>query len=184
MKQGENLLVQSSPFEPKADEYCVDLLSSPASENRAVLEVTYLHTPAQRITAWNKCRGGVPTKWTIITVDTDQHEEQPTESASVTADPTRVSVPASNDVSTLGIRITDWLDRFNEQAEETSLCFYSITALFQYINRTQGLKFLDALTSKTSEVNARAHFHMDPLAHEEATREAIEGHFDTILPVE
>jgi len=182
--QGENLLLQSSPFDAAAEEYCIDLLTTPPSDNRAVLEVTYLHTPRQRIAAWGEYCGIVPYKWTIITIKPEQNDDRPTETVPDSAEPTTISVPGSNDVSTLGTRITDWLNRYDEEVEEITVCFYSITSLFQYTDRTVGLKFLDSLTAEISDVGARAHFHVDPQAHEPQTREAIRRRFDIITSVE
>lgn len=180
--RGENLLVQASAFDAAVEELCIELLTAP-SHDHAVIEVTYLHTPVQRVEAWATYRGMIPSNWTIITVNAERDDDGQTDSPLSPAEPTIVSVPGSTDVSMLGTRITEWLNRFDEQTEEITFCFYSISALLQYTDRSLGLKFIDAVTSKTAKADARAHFHVDPQAHEETTHEAIKQYFDMIYSI-
>jgi archaellum biogenesis ATPase FlaH len=94
------------------------------------------------------------------------------------------TVSSPNDLTGLGIRITEFLTDWAENDNKTVVCFDSLTALLQYVELETAYEFLHIITGRMAAVDASAHFHMDPDAHEEQTIEGIATLMDAIVEVE
>jgi hypothetical protein len=84
-----------------------------------------------------------------------------------------VSTPS--DLTGLGITIGEFLSEFDEPVH---ICFDSLTSLLQYVDLQTTYEFLHAITGQIYAASARAHFHIDPAAHDEMTVETITSLFD------
>ena len=81
--------------------------------------------------------------------------------------------------------VTDCLDAWESStAYQTTVCFESISTLFQYADRQQVFKFLYALIDHLAASSCISHCHMDPEAHEEETLGIITELFDVVCEYE
>lgn len=83
-------------------------------------------------------------------------------------------VSAPSDLTGLGIEIGQFLSEW----DDTTVCFDSLTSLLQYVDLETTYEFLHAVTGQVHAAGARAHFHLDPNAHDEQTVAGITSLFD------
>lgn len=79
------------------------------------------------------------------------------------------NVSSASDLTGLGIQIGQFL---SEWEPPLVICFDSITSMLQYVDFETAYEFLHAITGQIKAADARAHFHIDPGAHD---RQAIDG---------
>ena len=91
------------------------------------------------------------------------------------------TVDSASDLTGLGIEIgqvlTDW-------EPPVAVCFDSLTAMLQYVDFETAYEFLHALTGQLYAADARAHYHIDPGAHDPQQVEGITSLFDAAVTVE
>ena len=94
------------------------------------------------------------------------------------------TVSSPNDLTGLGIRITEFLSDWADNDNRTVVCFDSLTALLQYVELDTAYEFLHIITGRMASTDAFAHFHMDPDAHDEQTVEIVTGLMDAVVEVD
>ena len=187
---GDNLLLLSPPFVTASPEACVDLLAPGESGQENVLAVTYTKSPGDFLARWKQHGSASPAEATIINVETETRSAAPMtadgspveQRATVSVE--HVSSPA--DLTDLGVTLTNQLDEWHAEtpARQTVACVHSVTSLLQYVDLEQTFKFLDVVTGKFTEVDAIAHFHMDPTAHDDQTIHQLLPLFDVVCEYE
>lgn len=85
------------------------------------------------------------------------------------------SVSTPSDLTGLGINIGQFLSEFEAPV---FVCFDSLTSLLQYVDVQTAYEFLHAITGQIHAAGARAHFHIDPSAHDDQDIAAISSLFD------
>jgi hypothetical protein len=85
------------------------------------------------------------------------------------------NVSTPSDLTGLGIQIGQFL---SERASPVVVCFDSLTSLLQYVDYETAYEFLHAVTGQVYAADARAHFHIDPVAHDEQHVAGIASLFD------
>lgn len=85
------------------------------------------------------------------------------------------SVSTPSDLTGLGINIGQFLSEFEAPV---FVCFDSLTSLLQYVDVQTAYEFLHAITGQIHAAGARAHFHIDPSAHDDQDVAAIASLFD------
>jgi hypothetical protein len=83
-------------------------------------------------------------------------------------------VEAPADLTQLGIEIDEALDG----REQVSVCFDSVTTTLQYADYTDVYEFLHAITGRLRAAGARAHVHVNSLAHDEQVLASLTTLFD------
>jgi hypothetical protein len=74
------------------------------------------------------------------------------------------TVSTPSDLTGLGISIGQFLSEFDDGV---LVCFDSLTSMLQYVDFETAYEFLHAITGQVHAAGARAHFHIDPEAHDE-----------------
>ena len=148
---------------------CVELLSAADAET-TILWVTYTRPPADCIEHYRAAGG--QGSLTVIAVG-DVSTDTPSEAGDVTVK--SVSTPA--DLTGLGITLSQALSTH----EDAIVCFDSLTVLLQYVDHETVYEFLNAVTGHLYAADARAHFHLDPNAHDTRTVDALGSLFDAIV---
>jgi len=152
-------------------EDCVELLSATTPET-TVLWVTYTRPPSACVEAFRAVDASG--SLSVIAVG-----DMPTETE--TADDVTVkSVSTPDDLTGLGITLSQALSTH----EDAVVCFDSLTVLLQYVDTETAYEFLNALTGHLYAADARAHFHLDPAAHDTQTVDALASLFDAIVEPE
>jgi hypothetical protein len=90
------------------------------------------------------------------------------------------SVSSPSDLTGLGIEIGTFL---SEREPPVTVCFDSLTSMLQYVDFETAYEFLHAVTGQVHAAGARAHFHIDPEAHDEQHVAAITSLFDARVSV-
>jgi len=157
-------LVCTSSMGP--EDGCVDLLSATGPET-TVFWVTYSRPPSACLDIFREAdaQGSL----SIIAVG-----DMPTETVD---DVTVKSVSTPDDLTGLGITLSQALSTH----EDAVVCFDSLTVLLQYVDTETVYEFLNALTGHLYAAGARAHFHIDPTAHDTQTVDALASLFDAIV---
>jgi len=90
------------------------------------------------------------------------------------------SVGSASDLTGLGIEIGQVL---SEWEAPVAVCFDSLTSMLQYVDFETAYEFLHALTGQLYAADARAHYHVDPAAHDEMHVQGITSLFDAAVDV-
>ena len=85
------------------------------------------------------------------------------------------SVSSASDLTGLGIQISQFLSEWDAPVV---VCFDSLTSMLQYVDFETAYEFLHAITGQVHAAGARAHFHIDPDAHDEQKVAGITSLFD------
>ncbi|WP_254272732.1 DUF7504 family protein [Haloarcula marina] len=85
-----------------------------------------------------------------------------------------VATPA--DLTGLGVTLSQRI----ATADTVVCCFDSLTALLQYVDHERVYAFLHAVTRQLYRTGGRAHFHVDPTAHDRRTVDALTPLFDAV----
>jgi len=91
------------------------------------------------------------------------------------------TVSTPSDLTGLGIEIADLVDAW---PAPVTVCFDSLTAMLQYVDFETAYEFLHTLTGQFHAADARAHFHLDPAAHDAATVAALTSLVDAAVALE
>lgn len=83
-----------------------------------------------------------------------------------------VTVTEPGDLTGIGIAVRDHVE------PGVRLCFDSVTAMLQYVELERAYTFLSSLLGGLWSAGARAHFHLDPAAHDDRTVAVVTSLFD------
>lgn len=191
LDDASNILVCSSTFEGGKREARGRLLGGPNPENRTALVVTYTESADGWLTQYEQVTERFPEHLTIVSVGEATRSVGGPESTS-SRPPSHPGGPAVDaienpaDLTGLGIKLTEHLrafgtDRWDDGPTEAVVCFDSVTALLQYTDLQSAFRFLHILTGKVKDIDATAHYHIDPAAHDTQTISTLQSVFDAQL---
>ncbi|WP_226013292.1 DUF7504 family protein [Halomicrobium salinisoli] len=187
VRPGESVLVLCSEFGVDESPICLDLLTPDRSVEEAMLSITVTESPGDRVRQWYDHADSTPAAATVIDVDTSMRSAE--SGATTAGDRVQCEVDSQRTLSSpsnltkLGIEITSALDDLRATDEERQLvvCFHSLSPLFQYVSREELFKFVHLVSDELAQVDAIAHFHMDPTAHDEQTIATFLHLFDGVV---
>jgi hypothetical protein len=163
-------LVFAPPVSGAGGETCSELLW-PESDSPTVLWITYTRSPSACVDAYRN-HGGSASALSVITVGDTPAADDPLLSDVVTD-----TVATPSDLTGLGIKLSQFL----AEHDDVALCFDSLTALLQHVDVETVYEFLHAVTGQLYAADARAHFHLDPTAHDRETVDALASLFDAVV---
>lgn len=169
------LLLASSMDDDARQSYFRTFLPSDPSAY-TVLALEYRRSPSDWVDEWDRYVGERPRRCTIISVNDVTRSAAASSGASAPNSNGVVTVENPGDLTGVGIAISENLP----ENGRTLVTFDSLTVLLQYVDRKQAFRFLHALTSRMDAVDALAHYHMDPDAHDEQTVATLASLFDTV----
>lgn len=160
-----------------------DLLSEQDPSGTRVLTVTF-QSPRRWLRRWQQQIGTDPVELGIVAVS-ETLSGQPDETI-LDGITENVSVQAVSptDLTGLGIVLSDFLGSWSTEPEQVTVCFDSLTDLLQYSDTKTVFRFLRIATRRLELVDANAHFHLDPSAHDEQTIATLRSAFDAVVTVE
>ncbi|WP_435126632.1 DUF7504 family protein [Halobaculum sp. D14] len=162
---------------------CADLLVPDEGADECALWVSYTKSPDEQVRRFRSRANGEPRQVGVINVDDSRSAATAAQSGASPDGPTE-TVTSPNDLTGLGIRITEYLREWNGVDGRTVVCFDSITAMLQYVDLQTAFEFLHVLTGRLASVGAFAHFHMDPTAHDDQTVQTLLTLFDAVVEVD
>lgn len=173
---GDTVLLLCPVFDPDDKTACVDLLTPTDPQGENVLSVTITQSPRTRMAIWERHVETPPADGSIIVFDQSANEL----SVEGSVDTGNVSLLSAEDISDLGVRITEHLERWSEDGRWTVACFHSVSILLELVGRDEGIQFLRALAERCRAADATAHYHMDPRAHSAETVARLRNVFDIV----
>lgn len=186
LNEPSNVLLLAPSQSSHDDSTCMELLSvtDPPKEN--VLLITFTQTANDRLKIWKQHIGTLPAKGAIISVGEMTRSTASHSSGTVQLSDALVidTVKNPGDLTGLGISISQHLETFSQDENQIVACFHSLTPLLQYADTQRVFRFLHVLTGRLKSVNAVAHFHMDPGAHDQQTISTLMQLFDAVIEQE
>ncbi len=180
-----NLLLLGPGSCPVEYDLCSRLLSAADGDPANLLLVTYTESPDKRLDLLDGHLGGLPQNVVVIGVGSfrksrrESASSDQTRSEEVTAIET-ISNPTN--IQRLGITISQYLAEWESSAGKTIVCFHSLSALLNVVDDAQRVfRFLNTLFGRVHSVDATAHYHMDPEAHDQETISTFRPMFDEIV---
>jgi hypothetical protein len=174
---GRNLLVFASAMSDAKDGACHDLLGTGSLEALDVLQVSYTRPPDRLVAEWRERHGDLPANYRLVDVGARARAPGATDDDRT---PEGVTVTRANPNDLTGLAM-EWRNAFNEFARtdnEFVVCLDSITAMLQYVSVEEAYRFVHMATGQIHELDGRAHFHLDPDAHDDRTISTMKTAFD------
>jgi hypothetical protein len=160
-----SVLVLADGLSPTREAICGSLLARGPSDQLHAVAVTYNRSADEWIDHLESAIGGSPRSLRVV--DTGGDDSAP-----------GVLAEAPDDLTGIEIAVTDDLPYPDGT---TVVCFDSLTALLQYVDRNRAYRFLHALVERLWTAGAYAHFHMDPGAHDPETVVTLAALFDAVV---
>lgn len=182
-----NVLLLAPALDPAVDEACMRLLTPVPPEAETVLYVTFTNSADDRLSHWRAHANGPPAGAGVVCVG------ELARSAGAIADGAEAGINTTVGVETvtdpadltgIGIAINRFVEKWDDGDRKVVVCFDSLTTLLQYADLERIFRFLHVLTGRFRSTGALAHYHMDPTAHDEGTKNTIKAVFDTVVAVD
>lgn len=181
LEEGASVLVLAPSMSRDVDACCVGLACREEPADANLLAVELDGTVSDVTDRWTTHCGRTPARTAVVTAsgsagsaDAGESMSQPGSSVSVT------SVSNPGDLTGLGIKVSQCLSSWEEADGELGLCFRSLTTLLQFADVERVFQFVHLLTQRVEAAGARAHFHMDPNAHDDQAVATLRSLFDDV----
>lgn len=173
-----SILVLSPALASESDAVCASLLDEGNASN--LLWIAYGGRPSDQVDRWEMHVGRPPADCTVISVSENGSAFDSTD-LPYDLDVETISNPT--DLTGLGIRITEVLRRWEDDDRPTRVCFDSLTPLLQYVEFETIYEFLHVVSDRIYAMDATAHFHIDPGAHDDQTIESLATLSDAVIEI-
>ena len=174
-----NVLMLTEPLNDKARRsyYRKILPGEPSALD--LLAVDYRRTPDQYLDEWRRYAGERPRRCGIICVDESTRSNDGWSGMDRGA---VACVESPTDLTGLSIKASTYLEDHGDA--DTLVSFDSLTMLLQYVELQRAFRFLHVLAKRVQTVDAVAHYHMDPKAHDDREMATLSSLFDAIARFE
>ena len=181
--EAHNVLLLAPPMDPCAEDGCADFLTVDAPSEEDVLYVTFVQSPDDRLESWRSRVGNErPARIGFVDVDgSTRSAVDATAGGGPAVDVTIQTVSSPGNLTDLGIKVSEYVEAWEADGNQTVICFHSLTALLQYADLQRAFRFLHVLTGRVRTTNGFAHYHMDPSAHDPRTLNTLMTLFDGVV---
>lgn len=186
LAEARNVLLLSSPLEPGDGDACSSLLSAVPDERADVLSVTFNKPPDARMEHWQTSGGPVaPASLGFLVVGENVRSAavQGVDGGPGIDDvgPKVRSVSTPGDLTGIGIKLSEFFDEWADDGNDLALCFHTLTTFLQYADLRSVYQFVHVLTGRVRARDGRAHYHLDPTAHDRRTVNTLSALFDAVV---
>lgn len=171
--EAASVLVLASGIGPAGDAVCGELLAYREPEETNAIGVVYNRTPDDWLSNLSRALGDAPARVRIVDAGVSGD--------GVSGDGVVVRGESPDDLTGIEIAVSEPVEAFSRADGETVFCFDSLTALLQYVDLELAYRFLNALTERLWRSGVRAHFHLDPAAHDDGTVATLAMLFDAVV---
>lgn len=183
---GDSVLLLAPAMSRGVDEACVDLGCRCDASAVSLLSIELDGGVDSVLDRWNRHCDRTPERVAVVTAGEIARGAAATASggSSVSLPGNSVSntsVSSPGDLTGLGIRASECLSAWEELDGDVVVCFRSLTTLIQFTEVQRVFQFVHVLTQRIEAAGARAHFHMDPGAHDDRTVATIRSLFEEVL---
>jgi len=175
---GSNVLLRGTWLDGVNDDRCADLLAVDRTDEVKVLLITITMAPRTRVRTVDSALDTDPEEVAVITTDPDAGSTPGDSAPSVPGATTVTTTRNPGDLTGLGVSIMDRFSDWESDDAAVSVCLHSITPLLQYNTLDEVFHFLRIVTDEVASAGAVAHYHLDPTAHDEQTRQRLLPLFD------
>lgn len=178
-----NVLVKSPSMSGNDETACMELLTGTDPDSTAVVSILLSESGTAHLRTWDRHVGQYPKRIALIDVGQVSRPSFGKDRRSLAANVDRKTVKSPSALTDLGVAVTDRLSEYADSECELAVCFDSITPLLQYVDLPRALRFFDVLTDRVAAVDATAHYHLDPGAHDEDTVDSLQSLFGAVVSV-
>lgn len=180
----QNLLLMGPSHSPADYNLCANLLVPHDNPPENLLLVTFEKSPDERLNMLEGHLGTLPDNIAMVNVgDATRSGSSEMVSTPGTGGIQIDNLSDSTDVQRMGLTINKHLSQWDDGGE-TALCFHSLSALLDIVEPKTVFRFLNVLLGRVRSGDIRAHYHIDPEAHDEQTLETYRPLFDERIRVE
>ncbi len=187
LESASNVMLLAPSLGVAGTEECGELLTVEPPDAENVLAVLLSDSPDDWIERWQRTVGPeLPAQTAFVTTN------ETARSAAASADVNRAlpgnmnlhSVSSPGDLTGLGMRISQQLSEWADGDEQIVVDFDSLTTLLEYAERRSVFKFMHVLKGRIEAVDAVAHYHMDPTAHDSGEVNTFKSLMDAVVEVD
>lgn len=168
----------------------MDLLTvtRPAEEN--ILGIAFSRSPEEQLDVWRTHVGSdFPAETVLVTVGTQDSSADFTELSTARFDSNELpdtsisirTVSSPTDVTGLGMELSEIVEGWAETNKQPVVCFRSLTTLLQYADLETTFRFLHIMTGRFTSIDAIAHYHLNPNAHDDQEIRTLTQLADSIV---
>lgn len=180
---GESALLCAPAMDHRADEGCMHLSGLHGAGAFNYLGVTLSGTVDEEIDRWRGHAGERPAKLAVVTAGDETRGAAAAGGGTGTVSAGGVSatsVSSPDDLTGLGIKVSECLSSWADDDADAVVCFRSLTTLLQYGSLQRVFRFLHLLTRRIESFGVHAHFHIDPDAHDRREMATLRNLFDRV----
>ena len=182
LEDAENVLVIGPMSRSRDEATCGSFFRAAPVSERNVLFVSLTQSADERMAVLRAHSDDLPPKVSIVS-GTDGYDSETTQQAGETSIAVD-TISDPSDLPKLGITISRAVSSWTEDGRGAVVCFHSLTALLQYVDRQRVFRFLHVLQERLGSVDAVTHYHMDSEAHDQQTLATVRPLFDAVVEVD
>lgn len=174
-----NVFLLAPTFSPGVDQQCRNLVDC----GEAVVYVVTGNDLESYVDRWQDSDG--PDRVGILSLG-GQTRSAAVSSGSGQADAIDVrhrQVESPGNLTKIGVELNELLTSWTEDGARLTVCFESLTPLIQYSDVEKVYKFMHVFSNQVEASDARAHYHLDPNAHEASDVNLLMTTFDGVVEV-
>lgn len=172
-------------FTPQSDNRCAELLSAPPSQDTTLLFITFTQSAESRLEAWQShVNAEMPSRLGFVDLkgSSQTRKERSLAVADRPGSEIRVeTVKNPGNLTKIGIVLSTYISEWAHEGDRIVLCFDSLTALLQFTDVKPVYRFIRELSSQLHNLDALAHYHLDPDAHDEQVVNRLMSLFDAVV---
>lgn len=170
---------------PATTEACVDLISSVDPEATKLLSVTFNREPDELVGEYRTNHGVLPAKTGVIEVGGQTRSAAAASTSGPGPAPVTIDTVADPaDLTGLSMTISAYLDAWADVEEMPVLCFHSLSAWLSQTDEERIFEFLHSIVGRLKEIDAQAHFHMNPEVHDLGTINRFAALMDAVVRID
>jgi len=181
VEPGTNVLVLAEALSDAKREHCVGCFDIGPPSDLNVLRVSYSRSADELVAEWRETYGELPARMGVVRVG-DRVSLAGADPDAADIDRVAVTTANPNDVTGLGMRLNNYLGDHDPDLQLV-VCFDSLTQTLQFTGVQSAFKFVHMFTGQLRGVDAIAHFHMDPDAHDAQTVSRLKPAFNDAVTV-
>lgn len=167
------------------DEICVEAISDPGPEDTHLLSVTFDREPDDLIGQYRAQHGELPAKTGVIEVGGQTRSAAASAPSGPGAAPVTVdAVGDPSDLTGLSMTFSAYLDAWEGKDETPVVCFHSLSDWLSQTDENRVFAFIHSIVGRLREIDAQAHFHMNPDVHDEGTINRFAALMDAVVRVD
>lgn len=178
-----NVFVLAPTFAPGVDEWCHDLVD--VGPDGSVLYVVADSDLAGYVSPWTN--GDGPAHVGLLALGSRTRSASAGDLGHREWEGLNVhlrSVENPGNLTKVGVELNGLLEVLTASGTDVTICFESLTTLLQYAGVEKVYKFLHVFTNQVHSVGARAHYHLDPNAHDQNDVNLLMTMLDAVVEID